>query len=86
MDVPPIGGRTSLWSAERRAGTDAAILAKATLIPSIVWALLWSLVAVALLGLALWVSVEALMAGLAFGAALAVIAVEPPVQIYLPVG
>lgn len=48
--------RDDLWSAERRAGTDAAILAKATGIPSIVWAVLWSLVAIALLGFALWFS------------------------------
>jgi len=51
--------RDDLWSAERRAGTDAAMLAKATHIPSIVWAVLWTLVAVALLGLALWYSARA---------------------------
>ncbi|HEY3448171.1 MAG TPA: M50 family metallopeptidase [Myxococcales bacterium] len=50
--------RDDLWSAERRAGTDAAILAKATFIPSIVWAILWTLLAVALLGLALWISAK----------------------------
>ncbi|MGC4117025.1 MAG: M50 family metallopeptidase [Myxococcales bacterium] len=50
--------RDDLWSAERRAGTDAAILAKATHIPSIIWAVLWTLFAVALLALALWVSAK----------------------------
>ena len=46
--------RDDLWSSERRAGTDAAILASATGIPSVVWAVLWSLFAIALLGAAIW--------------------------------
>jgi len=50
--------RDDLWSAERRAGTDAALLEKATHIPSIVWAGLWSLLAIALLGGALWLSTK----------------------------
>ena len=55
--------RDDLWSAERRAGTDAAILASQTYIPSIVWAVLWSSVAVALLGLALWLSAKGRRSG-----------------------
>ncbi len=62
--------RDDLWSAERRAGTDAAILAKATHIPSIVWAVLWTLVAVALLAFALWVSARGKKAGSPVGAKL----------------
>lgn len=50
--------RDDLWSAERRAGTDAALLEKATHIPSVVWAGLWSLLAIALLGGALWLSTK----------------------------
>ncbi|MBI5549709.1 MAG: M50 family metallopeptidase [Deltaproteobacteria bacterium] len=48
--------KDDLWSAERRAGTDAALLAKATHIPSIVWAVLWTLIAVGMLAFALWFS------------------------------
>lgn len=46
--------RDDLWSASRRGGTDAAMLAQATYIPSIVWAVLWSLVAIGLLAGALY--------------------------------
>jgi len=48
--------RDDLWSAERRAGTDAAILEKATHVPSIVWAVLWTLLGVGMLAGALWFS------------------------------
>jgi hypothetical protein len=46
--------KDDLWSASRRAGTDAQILADATHLPSFVWAAVWTLFAVALLGAALW--------------------------------
>ena len=46
--------KDDLWSAERRAGSDAALLARATHVPSIVWAALWTVVAVAMLTWALW--------------------------------
>jgi hypothetical protein len=46
--------RDDLWSAARRAGTDAAILARATHVPSIVWAVLWSLLAIAMLAAAVY--------------------------------
>lgn len=42
--------RDDLWSASRRAGTDAAILARATHVPSVVWAVLWSGIALLALG------------------------------------
>jgi len=50
--------RDDLWSAARRSGTDAALLAEATHIPSIVWAVLWTLFAVALLGAAIWLGLR----------------------------
>jgi len=50
--------RDDLWSAERRAGTDAALLEKATYIPSIVWAVLWTLIAVGLLAGTLWLAMK----------------------------
>lgn len=46
--------RDDLWSASRRSGTDAQILADATGIPSIVWAVLWTVFAAVLLGAALY--------------------------------
>lgn len=50
--------RDDLWDAGRRAGTDAAKLSEFTPIPSIVWAVLWTVFAVAVLGLALWVGLR----------------------------
>ncbi len=50
--------RDDLWDSGRRAQTDAAILADATHIPSIVWAVIWTLFAVAVLGFALWMGVR----------------------------
>ncbi|MFN7134315.1 MAG: M50 family metallopeptidase [Myxococcales bacterium] len=50
--------RDDLWDASRRAGTDAALLAATTPIPSLVWAVLWTLFAAALLGGALWMGVR----------------------------
>ncbi len=44
--------KDDLWDSARRAGTDAAILAEHTHIPSIVWAILWTLIAIAMLALA----------------------------------
>lgn len=44
--------KDDLWDSTRRAGTDAAILAEHTHIPSIVWAVLWTLIAIAMLALA----------------------------------
>lgn len=51
--------KDDLWSAGRRAGTDAALLARVTHVPSIIWAVLWTLVAVGMLAGALWFSARA---------------------------
>jgi hypothetical protein len=48
--------KDDLWSAQRRAGSDAGILADATGVPSAIWAVLWTLFAVAIVALALWFS------------------------------
>lgn len=48
-----------LTSSQGRAGSDAAILAEATWVPAIVWALVWMGLGVVLLGAALYVSVRA---------------------------
>jgi hypothetical protein len=45
--------RDDLWSATR-AQTDAALLADLTYVPSIVWALIWSVASLAILGGAAW--------------------------------
>jgi hypothetical protein len=45
--------RDDLWDAARRSGTDAAILASATHIPSLFWAVLWTVIALVMLGGAL---------------------------------
>lgn len=44
--------RDDLWDSSRRIQSDAAILASHTVVPSIVWAVAWSVIAVAMLGAA----------------------------------
>jgi hypothetical protein len=51
--------RSDLWDSAARAHTDAALLADHTLVPAIVWALLWSLASLAILGVFLWRAVQA---------------------------
>ena len=46
--------RDDLWSSARRAGTDAALLARATHVPSFVWAVLWSVIAFSMLAAAVY--------------------------------
>ena len=46
--------RDDLWDSARRTQSDAAILASHTWIPSVVWAALWTVLSLALLGTALW--------------------------------
>lgn len=43
--------KDDLWNSEVRAMSDAGILASTTMVPSIVWAFLWSLLSAVLLGL-----------------------------------
>lgn len=43
--------RSDLWSSEVRGRSDAALLAEVTWIPAVVWAVLWSLFSLAVLGL-----------------------------------
>ena len=50
--------RDVLWHAGTRASSDAALLANLTWVPAVVWAALWSVFSVAILGLAAWRSVE----------------------------
>ncbi len=53
--------RDDLWSASR-AQSDAAFLAQITYVPSIIWAVLWTLASLAILGWAIWFSVRPLRA------------------------
>jgi len=46
--------KDDLWNPAVRAQSDAAILASSTFVPAIVWAALWTVVSVALLGLGAW--------------------------------
>lgn len=46
--------KDDLWDGARRAQSDAGLLAQATHVPSLIWAGLWSLIAVGLIGLAVW--------------------------------
>lgn len=47
--------RDDLWNSATRAQSDAALLANLTYVPSIVWAALWTVLSIALLGaLAIW--------------------------------
>ncbi|MBJ6763151.1 M50 family metallopeptidase [Myxococcaceae bacterium JPH2] len=51
--------RDDLWNSAVRAHSDAALLAELTWVPSIVWAAVWSLLSVALLGLFAYWSLHA---------------------------
>lgn len=51
--------RDDLWNSAVRAQSDAALLAQLTWVPSIVWAALWSLLSVGLLGLFAYWSMHA---------------------------
>lgn len=48
--------RLDLWSSEVRARSDAALLAELTWVPALVWAAIWSVVSIALVGTALRLS------------------------------
>ncbi len=50
--------RDDLWNPEVRAQSDAALLAAQTWVPAIVWAVLWSLFSLAILGVTLWLSLR----------------------------
>ena len=49
--------RLDLWSSEVRARSDAALLAELTWIPALVWAAIWTVLSVALVGTALRLSI-----------------------------
>jgi len=50
--------RDDLWNSSVRAVSDASLLAEVTLVPSLIWAALWTVAALAILGLALWISLR----------------------------
>ncbi|MCP3097660.1 M50 family metallopeptidase [Myxococcus sp. K15C18031901] len=50
--------RDDLWNSAVRSRSDAALLSDITYIPAIVWAALWTLLAVALLAIAAWWSMH----------------------------
>src|SRR5215831_8098814 len=50
--------REGLWNPVARAHSDAALLASLTFIPQLVWAAVWTLLAILLLGLFAWRSVR----------------------------
>ncbi len=51
--------RSDLWDSTVRARSDAALLAELTYVPAVVWAGLWSLLAIGLLAVAAYVSMHA---------------------------
>jgi hypothetical protein len=51
--------RDDLWNSEVRSRSDAALLADLTWVPAVVWAALWTLLAVGLLGMAVYWSMRA---------------------------
>ncbi|HEY8211790.1 MAG TPA: M50 family metallopeptidase [Myxococcaceae bacterium] len=51
--------RSDLWDGATRARSDAALLAGITYVPAIVWAVLWTLASVAILGVFLWRALQA---------------------------
>jgi len=51
--------RSDLWDGATRAHSDAALLAQITYVPAILWAALWSLASLAILGLFLWRALQA---------------------------
>ncbi|MDY7225484.1 M50 family metallopeptidase [Hyalangium rubrum] len=50
--------RDDLWNSQVRAGSDAALLAQQTWVPAIVWAAIWTLLGIALLGWAAYKSMH----------------------------
>jgi len=56
--------RSDLWNSTVRAQSDAALLADVTYVPSVVWAAVWTLLAVGLLAVAAWWSMHARPKGL----------------------
>lgn len=50
--------KDDLWTREVRAMSDAQLLANVTIVPAIVWALLWTLVSVGILALGGWYAVR----------------------------
>jgi hypothetical protein len=50
--------KDDLWNSTVRAQSDAAILASTTLIPSVVWALGWSLSSLAIVGYGAWLALQ----------------------------
>ncbi|MCP3141373.1 M50 family metallopeptidase [Pyxidicoccus xibeiensis] len=56
--------KDDLWNAAVRSRSDAALLADLTWVPAIVWAVLWTLLAVGLLGVAAYWSLHAKPRGL----------------------
>jgi len=51
--------RSDLWDSTTRAHSDAALLANITYVPAIVWAALWTLASLAILGTFLWRALQA---------------------------
>jgi hypothetical protein len=51
--------RSDLWDGATRARSDAALLAQITYVPSVVWAALWTLASLAILGAFLWRALQA---------------------------
>ncbi|XXF75992.1 M50 family metallopeptidase [Myxococcaceae bacterium GXIMD 01537] len=51
--------RSDLWNSAVRAQSDASMLAERTHVPAMVWAVIWSLLSLALLGAAAYASVHA---------------------------
>lgn len=50
--------RDDLWDSAVRHRSDAALLAELTFVPALVWAALWTALALAILGLSVWLSVR----------------------------
>lgn len=50
--------RDDLWDSAVRGQSDAALLSELTVVPSLVWAGVWTLLALAILGFAVWISVR----------------------------
>lgn len=50
--------KDDLWTREVRAMSDAQLLANVTIVPAVVWALLWTLVSVAILALGGWLALR----------------------------
>lgn len=50
--------KDDLWNGAVRAHSDAQLLADITIVPAVVWAALWTLLSVALLGLGVWIAMR----------------------------